>query len=400
MTTPDPVPRRPLGVRGLALLCCGPLLVAGGFRFGYPDLTVLGVVAFALVPLAAGYALSRPNIGVTRTATPDRVTRGEPVTATLVITNRGRLPVTATAHDRCGDTSVAVPLPRLRPGGETTVSYPVPTAARGVVRVGPLRVVRADPLGLIFTVRSRGTGTRVWVYPRVHPLTAVPVGVVRSLDGQVDRVPHGSITFDSLRGYVPGDELRRVHWRTSARIGELMVREQVDTSLPRLVVLLDDRAAVHAGGAVGGTADSFEAACEAAASVIAAAVRAELPVALRLVGGAGAGGDGRRLGLTTTPSQLLDLLAEATLVDGRADRLTAAAARLRQRPGGDTLIFLTGVAGAEDLGPVAALRGRYPSIVVGVLGTTDAPEARHGVLMLAADTGEDFAAAWDAVSAW
>ena len=107
--------------------------------------------------------------------------------------------------------------------------------------VGPLRVTRHDPLGLVAVARGHGETVRVWVHPRIHPLTAVPAGVARSLDGRVDRVPHGSITFDTLREYVIGDELRHVHWRTSARVGELMVREHLDTSLPRMVVLLDDR---------------------------------------------------------------------------------------------------------------------------------------------------------------
>jgi uncharacterized protein (DUF58 family) len=93
----------------------------------------------------------------------------------------------------------------------------------------------------------------------------VPAGLSRSLDGRIDKVPHGTITFDSLREYVVGDELRRVHWRSSAKVGQLMVREQLDTSEPTIVVLLDDR-----GRASGRRTDaeSFESACEAAASIV------------------------------------------------------------------------------------------------------------------------------------
>src|SRR6185295_17135875 len=122
-----------------------------------------------------------------------------------------------------------------------------------------------DPLALVSAVRRYGGAVRVWVRPRVHPIAAVPVGLSRSMDGRVDRVPHGSITFAALREYVVGDDLRRVHWRTSARVGELMVREHVDTSLPRVVILLDDRAGAHVPDVSGES--TFEAACEAAASV-------------------------------------------------------------------------------------------------------------------------------------
>jgi uncharacterized protein (DUF58 family) len=335
---------------------------------------------------------------VTRTVEPDRVMRGDPCTATLAVRNIGRVPTSVLAHDRCGFGTVPVPLLRLPAGQEVSRTYPVPTGARGVVRVGPLRVDRRDPLGLARAARSQGGTAQVWVHPRIHPLTAVPSGRARSLEGLVDQVPHGSITFDHLREYVVGDELRRVHWRTSARLGELMVREQVDTSLPRLVVLLDDRAAAYPGARAAGSAVGFESACEAAASVVMAAARQELPVALRLASGAAAGGDGRRLGLTTTSTDLLDLLAEAVLVPG--DPLGGTVTRLRQERAGDTLIFLTGPAGSPAVGTVAALRGAYPSIAVGLLGADADPATRHGLLVLSAADGEDFARVWDGVAAW
>jgi uncharacterized protein (DUF58 family) len=383
--------------RGTGALLAGPALLGAGFAFGYPELAVLGCAALLAVGLAAGYVLLRPRLRVARTADPDRVMRGEPSRVTLTVANAGRArPATLVAYDRCGATDVPVPLLRLRPGRDTVVEYPVPTDRRGVVEVGPLRVVRRDPLGLAVLARTHGGSSRVWVYPRVHPLAAVPVGVVRSLDGRIDRVPHGSITFDTLREYVVGDELRHVHWRTTARIGELMVREHVDTSLPRLVVLLDDRSAAHPAPAGGGSPDSFEAACEAAASVVVAAHRADLPLALVLVSGEVVGGDGRR-GAGT--GRFLDLLAEAVPVPG--GELAAATARLRQRRLGDTLVYLTGPGRVEDLGEIGALRGAYPTIVVGALGGRDPiPSTVEGLLVLAAADGAGFAADWDGVRAW
>ncbi|MGW3810541.1 DUF58 domain-containing protein, partial [Micromonospora sp. NPDC005113] len=269
--------------RGVGLLVAAVVLLGVGFRFAYPELTLLGAAAGAAVGYAALTAAWRPRLVVARRADPDRVARGEPASMTLTVRNTGRLrSANLLAEDRCGDRTVPVPLLRLRPGRDTEVRYDVPTHRRGVVPVGPLRVTRRDPLGLVALTRPYGASTPVWVHPRVHPLTAVPTGAGRSLDGRVDGVPHGSITFDSLREYVVGDELRRVHWRTSARVGELMVRENVDTSLPRLVVLLDNRAAAHPAR-VRGVAESFESGCEAAASIVTAAHRADLPVLLVLV---------------------------------------------------------------------------------------------------------------------
>ncbi|MEV7327273.1 DUF58 domain-containing protein [Micromonospora sp. NPDC093244] len=383
--------------RGVGLLVAAVVLLGVGFRFAYPELTLLGAAAGAAVGYAALVAAWRPRLTVTRRADPDRVARGEPATMTVTVRNTGRLrSANLLAEDRCGKRSVPVPLLRVRPGRDTEVRYEVPTDRRGVVPVGPLRVTRRDPLGLVALARPYGETTPVWVHPRIHPLTAVPTGAGRSLDGRVDGVPHGSITFDSLREYVVGDELRRVHWRTSARVGELMVRENVDTSLPRLVVLLDNRAVAHPQQ-VDGVADSFESACEAAASVVTAAHRADLPVLLLLVGPELVErGDGDA---DASPAPL-DRLAAAELSDDR-DALRAATTRLRQDRLGDTLIVLTGPGGRDELGHVGALRGAYPSVVVGVFGAAEpTPPGAAGLVVVDAADGAQFAAEWDGVRRW
>ncbi|WP_435209528.1 DUF58 domain-containing protein [Micromonospora sp. bgisy143] len=380
--------------RGVGLLVAAVVLLGAGFRFAYPELTLLGAAAGAAVGYAALTAAWRPRLVVSRRADPDRVARGEPASMTLTVRNAGRLrSANLLAEDRCGSRAVPVPLLRLRPGRDTEVRYDVPTDRRGVVAVGPLRVTRRDPLGLVALARPYGETAPVWVHPRIHPLSAVPTGAGRSLDGRVDGVPHGSITFDSLREYVVGDELRRVHWRTSARVGELMVRENVDTSLPSLVVLLDNRAAAHPRRA-GGVAESFESACEAAASVVTAAHRADLPVLLLLVGPEQTdGGDTAALGP-------LDRLAAADLSDAD-DALRAVTSRLRQDRLGDTLIFLTGPGGRDGLGDVGALRGAYPSVLVGVFGATEpTPAGSAGLVVVDAVDGAQFAAEWDGVRRW
>lgn len=385
-----------LTARCVGLLVAAVVLLGVGFRFAYPELTLLGAAAGIAVAYAALTAAWRPRLEVTRSADPDRVARGEAAMMTLTVRNAGRLRAASlVAEDRCGDRSVPVPLLRLRPGRDSTVRYEVPTARRGVVPVGPLRVTRRDPLGLVALARPYGGTVPVWVHPRVHPLNAVPTGAGRSLDGRVDKVPHGSITFDSLREYVVGDELRRVHWRTSARVGELMVRENVDTSLPRIVVLLDNRAAAHPQR-VDGVAESFESACEAAASVLVAAYREALPVVLLLVAresdDASAGGGAAAQGP-------LDRLAAAELVD--AGDLQPATTRLRRERLGDTLVFLTGPGGRDDLGAVGALRAAYPSVVVGVFGATEpAPSDAAGLVVIDAADGAAFAAEWDGVRRW
>jgi uncharacterized protein (DUF58 family) len=374
----------PFTSRGVGLLITVPVLLVTGFRFGYPELTVLGCAALVALLGAAGYAAWRPRPLVERSAEPDRVTRGEPSQVTLTVRRSGWFGGGAfTGYDRCGAAKIAIPPVRLKRSGSTAVTYPVPTDRRGVVAIGPLRVIRRDPLGLVELFRRHGATGQVMVYPRSFPLSAAPLGTARSLDGQADRVPHGSITFDSLREYVVGDDLRRVHWRTTARVGELMVREHVDTSRPRLVILLDDRRTVYP------TPNDFESACEAAASVIALAQREDLPVRLMLAsfptGEESGGARGR-----------LDALARADLTD--AD-LALAVRRLRGRTPGDTLVFLTGAGGASD---IAALTGSYPSTMAVVFGVW--PEAvttrLSGLLVVNARNGPDFARVWDGAGSW
>lgn len=409
--------------RGWGVGAAGVVLLGAGFFFGYPEMAVLGLSAVVAVVVALAHAALRPELAVRRAVDPDRVSRGEGSTVTLTMRNIGRFgAATLVAHDRCGwgtssAATVPVPLLRLRRGRETDVKYPVPTSRRGVVHVGPLQITRRDPLGLVSFTRGHGDTAQIWVYPKAHLMRAVPAGISRSLDGRLDRVPHGAITFDTLREYVIGDELRHVHWRTSARVGELMVREHVDTSLPRLVVLLDDRleswpsprTSPLSSSALptsresskapfeGITCEEFESACEAAASVITAAVREDLPITLQLVSGAAAGA-GRVRG---SARGLLDLLAEAGLETRADDALVTATNRLRQYRPGDTLIYLTGTGGHRDLSLVTGLKGPFPSVAVGMLGPRTAAEPESvGVLMLRAEDGAEFAAVWDGVARW
>jgi uncharacterized protein (DUF58 family) len=373
--------------RGAGTIAAGAALLAAGFAFGYPELAVLGAAALIAAACALGYTMVRPHLAVRRAADPDRVTRGEPSAMTVSVRNAGWLPAaTLLAEDACGDQRVPVPLLRLRRGEDTTVCYPVPTQRRGLVRVGPLTVSRRDALGLVRVERSHGSTATVWVYPRTHPLSAVPAGIARSLDGRIDRVPHGSITFDALREYVVGDELRHVHWRTTAKVGELMVREHLDTSLPRIVVLLDDRAEPYRRDP-----ECFEYACEAAASIAVAAVKEELPVELLTTAGqrtTGGHGDVR---------PLLDRLAEAEPV--AAGDLAATLRRLRHYRLGDTLVYLTGEARGEDLAAVGALRSGYPTIVAGVFGAAGL-DTVDGAHLLAVPDGAAFALAWDGIGQW
>ncbi|WP_432832733.1 DUF58 domain-containing protein [Dactylosporangium sp. CA-092794] len=372
--------------RGAGVAAAGALLTAGGAGLRYPELAALGAAALLAVLLSALASLRPPGLEVTRAVAPRQVMRGEACRVTLEARHPGRLPFTLNGEDRCSgpvDRRIPIPALRLRPGETAVVRYPVQTDRRGIIRLGPLSAGRADPLGLVGTRRSIGPVASLIVYPRLHPVAARPPGVRRDAEGGGGRLPHGSVSVDALRAYVPGDDPRQVHWRSSARLGRLVVRERADAGRARLTVLLDDRAEVHDD-------DTFEAACEAAASTVAAAVRVGTAVHLMLAGGEVVP-SGRALGA------YLGLLARAC----RHPAAGPSAAETGGRPlpplAGEMLLCLTGRPDATQLRGLVR-PGRHTATVLAVFGPQDSLPAGTGFRLIVARDGADFARQWDGLA--
>lgn len=375
-----------LTARGCGALTAGPVLLISGVIWHYPEIAIVGAVALGGVLIAAALIAGVPKIGVRREIDPDRVVRGEPcrVRLRLMRRRRGSIASDLVAVDRCGTNLIEAPLARLRRERETTVGYDVPTNRRGIVPIGPLQIRRADPFGLLTAQSDHGDADRVFVYPKVYPMGGVPRGVTRSLDGLDDNVASGAITFDRLRPYVRGDEMRHVHWRTSARLGELMVREHVEESVPTVVVLLDDRTAAYADP------DDFEEACDAAASLADAAARADLSPILLMTVDRGAG-------------PIMDRLAKVMLAESEVAAAHAGIADLVRLAGGDTIVLLTGDGpyAAEAAAAISALGGPRTSVVIAEFaagadetGTTAEESALDRVLRLRVRDAGAFATAW------
>jgi uncharacterized protein (DUF58 family) len=186
----------------------------------------------------------------------------------------------------------------------------------------------------------------LWVLPRRHPVRVAGGGRLRHHhEGLVpDRPLRGSTDLRAVREYVPGDELRLVHWRASARVGKLLVREYVDPVQPHCTVLLDTRA-----GAL--DADAFEEAVEVAASVLWSAARAGHRIALATAGADPDDG--------VPPLDRLASVAQAADQD-----LVRALDVLRRGPRGGWLVLVTGAAQPPVLAGLAALRGGFAPITV------------------------------------
>ncbi|MFE0878007.1 DUF58 domain-containing protein [Streptomyces smyrnaeus] len=348
-----------LSPTGWGALVGGAALTGAGYAFGYPEAAILGAGCLLAVAAALVRTGRSPQLAARRRVTPRKVARGDRAEGSVTLTNTGRrtrrgLDVT----DRCGELPLTLQVPSLAAGAEHTVRYALPTERRGRIALGPLRLERTDPLGLARRVRvfgptDGGTDTLL-VRPRVCLLPVLPSGTAHHVEGpSSDTADEGSLTFHALREYVLGDDLRRVHWRSSARTGTLMVKQLVDVSLPHTTVVLDTRSAAYR------TEDDFELAVDTAASVAFAAARSNFPVDVLSETGPvlrtdGAGGN--------DAEALLDRLALVR----RSDRASAAGAfdeleRARRR---GSLTVVTGTADVSGLSALERVRRRFDRTVV------------------------------------
>lgn len=240
--------------RGWSLLFVGIVLTGAGWALTQRDMARVGSFLVAL-PLfsALGLTVRRPRLTGTRTLSAQRAEVGRPLSVALQIRNDGRRLVEGPVHDAVpagtGD-PVRFTVGSLAPGEARTVTYRVLPRRRGQLELGPLHTVLVEPLGLARRHHIAGAPTPVLVYPALQPLPEI-LGS-RSLPGD-ESGPTATTAGASvnLREYREGDDLRRVHWRSTARRGELMVRSDEPASAPRTGVLLDNRANAYLRAAGG-----------------------------------------------------------------------------------------------------------------------------------------------------
>jgi uncharacterized protein (DUF58 family) len=375
-----------LTLRGVSALVLGALLAGLGLWWRYPGVTAFGAALVFLVVVAVGSVVLPAPVRAARTVRPRTVHRLGACAGTLTLTSTSRrLPVRLDAVDLIGGSPIGIDVPLLRPGAESSVEYPIPTTRRGVLPIGPLELRRPGLAGLAGARLSVGDVTEVRVVPRVLPVRGLPSGVRRGHVGADERVERGGTDLVGLREYVPGDDLRRLHWATSARTGVLMVREDADPARPHLAVLLDDRAASHPDE------DGFEDAVETAASLLTAAVSGGHPVRLMSASGG--------VDLEVAAGVLEDDTTLAALADIQpvSDVDTVLSVPLRDL---DVVAVISG-AGA-DQAPLLLEAGRASVGVVLVVDRSAGTPSTHavgGALILTGARVEDLVSSWDTVVA-
>lgn len=356
-----------LTVQGWIVAGASLALLGAGRIFGVVELYLLGAAGLALV-VAAGAVVARTRLrlDVARELHPSRLHAGGPSRVELLLANRGtrRTPLLSLRDTVGTGRSASVVVAPLTPGEEVKATYRLPTDRRGIVPIGPLRVEVTDPFGLASSTTEAAPHAELTVWPAVDDVPPLPHTVGDDPHGGADHpnaLTMSGEDFYALRPYVRGDDLRHVHWRSTARRDELMVRQDELPWQGRATVLLDTRAGSH-------TEATFERAVSGAASVVLACNRRRFLVRLLTTGGSDTG-----VGSGATHIDLaLELLATVE-VDAGGD-LGRAVAGLRGASTGAAAVLLGGrSADAEAVGRLRRSFARCATVVFEDGDTTPFP---------------------------
>lgn len=380
-----------LTARGWSLLGAAIGLYVGSRILGLVQLAVLAAGAMLLLVGASWWVRTRPVTVAAARRLAERLQVGVEGRVDLEVTATGsRATPTiaiADAFDR-GRRLARLLLPPLPPGEVARAAYRIPTERRGRYEIGPLRASVADPFGVVRRTVPLLGSEEVLVYPRVHEVVAPPHGGGEDVDRDARTVrgrPDPAGEFLTLREYAPGDDLRHVHWRSTARLDEVMVRQGELRRRAPARVLLDTRPGAH-------DRVSFEVAVEACASIVAALEHDRRPVEVVTATGQPLGQAGQR--------HLASVLDELAVIETRGADHFAPPRSGRRAP---LLVAVTGRLRTEDLAALTTLvrRGGLLVVVATRAESSLAMRARPDLLVVSLAPDQSFADAWnDTVLRW
>ncbi|MFN8098799.1 MAG: DUF58 domain-containing protein [Dermatophilaceae bacterium] len=304
-----------------------------GHHEGWTEVLVLGVASAVVAVGALAWTFGRMSYAAQIDLDSTRVVAGHEALGRVLVRNRAtRTVLPARVELAVGRGCRTFELPSLARGAEHEILFSVPTTRRCVVGIGPVRSIKADPIGLFRRERRWAERIDLCVNPRTIPIAASMTGFLRDIEGVTSHnLTSSDVAFHALREYVSGDDLRTIHWRTTARTGRLMVRQFEETRRSHLLVVLSLRPGDYLDP------DQFEVAVSTAGSLVLQARREERQVDVVA--------SNTRLSVRSGPA-LLDQLSAVDL-DPRAGTLRATVTRaLADIPSASMVVLVTG-AGAD-----------------------------------------------------
>ena len=254
---------------GWAILLLVPIALVVGYSLSIIEFVIAGWAGVVLVAVAVIYLVGRTSVDIELRLEHPRVVVGEIAEGTVTVRNPGRTrSLGVTVEVPVGHGLVALAVPSLARGGESVQRFTVPTTRRGTISVGPVRTVRADPIGLVRRELIWTAASELFVHPRTIGIPSLSTGLVRDLEGSPTReLTSNDVSFHALREYVAGDERRNIHWKSTAKTGTYMVRQFEETRRSHLIIALSLATTDFA------TDDEFELAVSVAGSLGARAIR-------------------------------------------------------------------------------------------------------------------------------
>ena len=213
-----------------------------GVIYGWVELLTIATTAALLAVACVLFLLGKTGLDVRIELQPHRTTVGLPANGQITVQNATERRLLPSRVDlQIGEALASFSTPSLASGEAHDDIFRIGTERRGIVQVGPARIVRADPVGLFARVVSQSDPVLLYVHPKTVRVEGAGAGFLRDLEGResADLSP-SDLAFHSLREYVPGDDRRHVHWRTSARVGRLMVQQFIDTRRSQVLLALNE----------------------------------------------------------------------------------------------------------------------------------------------------------------
>ncbi|MGO2542648.1 MAG: DUF58 domain-containing protein [Specibacter sp.] len=211
-----------------------------GAVFGWQEAEIAALFAVLLLLIAIAFILGKSMYAVKLDMARTRVAVGDNAVGSIAVANTSpRTVLPAALELPVGQATALFHLPRMHAGQVHEDLFTIPTTRRAVITVGPVRSVRTDPLQLLRRQVLWTDPTDLYVHPRTTALDGPAAGFLKDLEGLTTKdLSSSDIAFHALRDYVPGDDRRHIHWKTTARTGKLMVRQFEETRRSHMAVAL------------------------------------------------------------------------------------------------------------------------------------------------------------------